>query len=139
MPQPLEGTIDLPLSKIEAGDGSEQVGIDEDEGKRAVTEYRVLDSLARKYALMELRPLTGRMHQLRVHMKAIGCPILGDFKYGDGNNSAQTVGVGNTLHLHARRIVIPAFGGEKKVDVTAPLPQHMQHSFKALGIDVPKR
>jgi 23S rRNA pseudouridine955/2504/2580 synthase len=138
VPQPLEGAIDLPLSKIEAGDGYEQVGIDEDEGKRAVTEYRVLDSLARKYALMELRPLTGRMHQLRVHMKAIGCPILGDYKYGDGTNNAQTVGVGNTLHLHARRIVIPAFGGEKKVDVTAPLPQHMQQSFKALGIDVIK-
>ena len=132
-------TIDIPLSKSEYSEGFEQVGIDEEEGKRAITEYRVMDSLARKYALMELKPLTGRMHQLRVHMQAIGCPIVGDHKYGGSMNQAEALGVENKLHLHARRIVIPAMNGSKKVEVTAPLPSHMQHSFKALGISIPKK
>jgi 23S rRNA pseudouridine955/2504/2580 synthase len=139
VPQPLEGVIDLPLSKAEKAAGFEQVGVDEEDGKRAITEYRVLDTLARKYAFVELKPLTGRMHQLRVHMQAIGCPIVGDGKYGGGIDDTQMLGVENQLHLHARRIVIPAMAGSKAVEVSAPLPAHMQRSFKTLGIDVPKR
>ena len=50
----------------------------------------------------------------------------------------KSLGVENILHLHARRIVIPAMGAGKKIDVTAPLPPHMKNSFKALGIDIPK-
>jgi 23S rRNA pseudouridine955/2504/2580 synthase len=138
LPQPLNGKINLPLSKADMSPGYERMGVDEEEGKVAITEYRVLDSLARKYALVELKPITGRMHQLRVHMEAIGCPIVGDPKYGSHSNNASGLGVSDSLHLHARRIIIPAFGGEKKVDISAPLPPHMQKSFKALGIDIPK-
>ena len=86
----------------------------DEEGQKAVTEYRVLDTLARKFALMELKPLTGRTHQLRVHMAAIGCPILGDHKYGGSNENGKALGVENILHLHARRIVIPSVLGGKK-------------------------
>jgi 23S rRNA pseudouridine955/2504/2580 synthase len=138
-PLQLSGKIDLPLSKADLGEGFEHVGVDEEEGKRAVTEYRVIDTLARKFALIELKPITGRMHQLRVHMMAIGCPILGDHKYGGSMNDAKGLGVENILHLHARRIVIPAMAGQKSVDITAPLPPHMQRSFKALGLDLPKK
>lgn len=139
VPMPPVGDISLPLSKAEKFDNYEQVGVDEAEGKYALTEYRVLDTLARKYALMELKPLTGRMHQLRVHMEAVGCPIIGDPKYGDGAAKARELGVENILHLHARRIVIPGMGKQKAIEVTAPLPGHMQRSFKALGIDIPKK
>jgi 23S rRNA pseudouridine955/2504/2580 synthase len=143
-PQPPVGFIDLPLNKIARPDNYEQVEVDEEEGKYAKTEYRVIDSLARKFALVELKPLTGRMHQLRVHMAAIDCPIVGDHKYGGGmkqpkNSDAGTIGVEDVLHLHARRIVIPALPGGKKVDITAPLPKHMINSFEALGLDIPKR
>ena len=145
-PLQLQGTIDLPLLKKEnplasgrpggpEGRDYEIMQVDHENGQKAITEYRVIDQLARKFALVELKPLTGRTHQLRVHMQAIGCPILGDHKYGGSNDDAKSVGVENILHLHARRIVIP---GNKKIDVTAPLPEHMKSSFKALGLDVPK-
>lgn len=137
-PLPPVGTIDLPLLKATWGDSlQEKIGVDES-GKYAVTEYRVLDSLVRKFALMELKPLTGRTHQLRVHMEAIGCPIVGDHKYSGSTTAAKELGVENILHLHARRIVIPNFMG-KTIDVSAPLPSHMMKSFKALGLDVPKK
>ena len=118
--------------------------VDQEGGQKSITEYRTLDFLARKFALMELNPLTGRTHQLRVHMQAIGCPIVGDHKYGGsmgsfGNSDAGSVGVENILHLHARRIVIPAIAGGKPIDITAPLPEHMVNSFRALGLDVPKK
>jgi len=144
VPQPLSGFVELPLLKAAQGD-RELVGVDEEEGKYAKTEYRVIDALARKFALVELKPLTGRMHQLRVHMAAIGCPIVGDHKYGGGlkfvGNNISALGVQDVLHLHARRIVIPAnlTGDRTAVDVSAPLPPHMVKSFKALGIDVPKK
>lgn len=131
------GTIDYRLLKAEHGDNSyERVAVDDEEGKYARTEYRVLESLARRFSLMELKPLTGRTHQLRVHMQAIDCPIVGDDKYGFYDIPSHDVGITDGLHLHARRIVIPAFGSGKKIDVTAPFPPHMKESFKALGIEV---
>lgn len=157
LPDPLRGTIDLPMRKKndpkadalrkglvapEHGEGGrdyEIMHIDEEEGQKAVTEYRVLDTLARRFALVELKPLTGRTHQLRVHMAAIGCPILGDHKYGGSMTDAKGIGVENVLHLHARSIHIPGFGGGKAVEVSAPLPPHMEQSFRALGLDVPKK
>ncbi|MDE3060541.1 MAG: RluA family pseudouridine synthase [Pseudomonadota bacterium] len=137
-PLPPLGVIDLKLAKAAEGKfGREQMQVDE-EGKRAVTEYRTLDALARKFALLELKPLTGRTHQLRVHLAAIGCPILGDHKYGGASEDASAIGVENILHLHARRIVIPAAIAGKAVDVKAPLPEHMKRSFLALGLDIPR-
>lgn len=133
------GTIDYRLLKAEHGENSyERVAVDDEEGKYAKTEFRVVESLAKRFSLIELKPLTGRTHQLRVHMQAINCPIVGDEKYGGDELQAQDVGIADGLHLHARRIVIPAFGSGKKIDVTAPYPPHMKESFKALGIEVKK-
>jgi 23S rRNA pseudouridine955/2504/2580 synthase len=126
-PQLNEGKIDLPLAKQEEGD-VEKVAIDEEDGKRAVTYYRVLERLSRTLAWVELMPVTGRTHQLRVHMAAIGHPIIGDGKYGA--REAMMEGLSNKLHLHARRIVIP-----KVLDVTAPLPRHMLETWKKLGLE----
>lgn len=140
VPMPGRGTIDLPLSKYTHAETlREQVGVDETDGKSAITEYRVLESLARRFAFVEMKPLTGRMHQLRVHMASVGCPIVGDHKYGGSMNEAKALGVENVLHLHARRIVIPASGAGKAIDVSAPLPAHMRASFEALGLDIPKK
>lgn len=137
-PLPTRGSIELPLLKSSRENAREQVYVDEEEGQYAKTEYRIIDSLARKFALVELKPLTGRTHQLRVHMASIGCPIVGDHKYGGSTNDAKSIGVENILHLHARRIVIP-MGKGHAIDVTAPLPEHMKKSFRALGLDVPKK
>lgn len=144
-PDPLAGIIDLPLLKKESprlsgtpggpdGRDYEIMQVDE-EGQRAVTEYRTLDMLGGKLTLMELKPLTGRTHQLRVHMTSIGCPIVGDHKYGGDMTQGESLGIENKLHLHARHIALPSILGSKKVAVTAPLPAHMKNSFDALGID----
>ena len=148
-PLPAQGTIDQPLLKKENPKASAHAALRREpgreyevmqvdaEGQKAITEYRVLDSLTQTFALMELKPLTGRTHQLRVHMQAIGHPILGDHKYGGSNTNARSLGVENILHLHARRIVIPTLiSGGAAIDVTAPLPEHMKKSFKALGIEI---
>ena len=102
-PLPLKGTIDKPLAKCTAGEGGfEKMGVD-DAGKRAITDYQVIEMLAGKFSVMQLSPLTGRTHQLRVHMAEIGCPIVGDGKYG-GKLLETAMDVENKLHLHAWRI-----------------------------------
>lgn len=139
VPFEFKGMIDYKLMKASQGDEFyERVAVDDEDGKYAQTEYRVVEALARKFAFMELKPLTGRTHQLRVHMAAIGCPIVGDHKYGGSTTDAEAMGVENQLHLHARRIQIPAMGGIKAIDVSAPLPPHMKKSFDALGIETKK-
>jgi 23S rRNA pseudouridine955/2504/2580 synthase len=106
-------------------------GEEEDE-QRAVTQYAVLDHAAKIAAWMSLRPQTGRQHQLRAHMDHLGTPILGDNKYNGDRNLPD--GVENQLHLHARRLVFPHPRGGT-VDVTAPLPEHMLHTFDLFGFD----
>src|SRR6478736_7599636 len=76
-----EGTIDAPLAK-QPGTGGEKMHINEESGQPARTRYRVIDRVGNRAAWVELQPLTGRTHQLRVHLAAIGHPIVGDGKYG---------------------------------------------------------
>ncbi len=129
VPRPSEGKIDLPLAKRPAR-GGERVAVDEDEGKRAVTHYRVLDAAGKQVALVELEPRTGRTHQLRAHMAALGTPILGDGKYGGRAAFLPGAELAKRLHLHARSITLP--DGRT---VTAPLPPHMRESLKDLGLE----
>jgi tRNA pseudouridine32 synthase/23S rRNA pseudouridine746 synthase len=77
---------------------------------------------------LALEPLTGRTHQLRVHCAAMGWPILGDSVYG----SAPRAG-GPGLHLHAREIVVPLYKNRAPIQVTAPVPPHMQERLRACG------
>jgi len=128
-PEIMQGKIDLPLAKQEEGD-VEKVAIDEEDGKNAVTLYTVRERLASTMAWVELMPITGRTHQLRVHMAAIGHPIIGDGKYGGREAFVRGMDFASKLHLHARRIVIPGM-----LDVTAPLPKHMQESWDTLGLE----
>lgn len=130
VPDSEEGKIDMPLSKQEEGD-HEKMAVDAEEGKRAVTYFRIIERLANSYSWVELRPITGRTHQLRVHMAEIGNPIIGDGKYGGKEAHIEGMGISGKLHLHARRLIIPGV-----VDVTAPLPPHMQGSWKSLGLDL---
>ncbi len=129
VPEIRQGKIDIPLSKQDDGD-IEKVGIDEEDGKRAVTFYTVIDNLSKMLSWVELMPVTGRTHQLRVHMAEIGHPILGDGKYGAREAFIDGMELSRKLHLHARRLVIPGM-----LDVTAPLPAHMEKSWKTLGLD----
>ncbi len=141
-PVPVEGRIDMPLIRIGGARGERTAPADRDdpEGARAVTDYQTLDHAARKLAWLELKPLTGRTHQLRVHCVALRAPILGDVKYAepDQNNAfAATVeGLSKQLHLHARRLVLPHPAGGTLL-VEADLPPHMKATFQTLGFHAP--
>jgi len=145
-PEPLEGEIDLPLMRSHGPGGERTMTAAEDEPKaaRARTFYRTLDTAGRRFAWLELSPLTGRTHQLRVHCAALGVPILGDALYGPREDAfGQRLREGrsrgelpNRLHLHARRLVLPhPLGGV--LEVEAELPPHMQKTFQLLGFKVP--
>ncbi|MBY0343851.1 MAG: RluA family pseudouridine synthase [Sphingomonadales bacterium] len=136
-PDLAEGVIDAPLAK-QPGTGGEKMHIDEENGAAAKTRYRVVDSAGQRAAWVELEPLTGRTHQLRVHMAAIGHPIVGDGKYG-GQDAFLTGAVSRKMHLHARRLIITepkaGEGSGGKLDVTAELPPHFAASMEVLGFD----
>ncbi len=134
MPEPRRGTIDLPLAKRAVGH-KEAVAADPDEGKRAVTHFTTLETVGRKAAWLAFWPRTGRTHQLRVHAAAIGCPILGDGKYGGQAAFLPGAEIPKQLHLHARRLVLPHPSGRGMIDVTAPLPEHMRASWAYFGFD----
>ena len=131
-PTPTEGMIDAPLAK-QPGTGGEKMHVDEEHGLPAKTRWRVIDRAGNRAAWVELQPLTGRTHQLRAHMAAIGHPIVGDAKYG-GADAFLTGGISRKLHLHARRIRIDAPDGGK-IDVTAELPEHFAESLATLGFE----
>ncbi len=132
VPSADEGLIDAPLSK-QPGTGGEKMHVDEEGGAAAKTRWRVIDRAGNRAAWIELQPLTGRTHQLRAHMAAIGHPIVGDGKYG-GADSFLTGGISRKLHLHARRLRIDSPGGGK-IDATAELPDHFAQSLETLGFE----
>ncbi len=147
-PVPVEGRIDLALVRHGNARGAHVFAATDDdtETAHAITDYRTLDHAGRRLAWLELKPLTGRTHQLRVHCASLDAPILGDVKYGSLRNTDDR-GVRNTavvrgeglaegLHLHARRIDLPHPRGGRLV-VEAPLPAHMRASFAALGFSEP--
>ena len=120
-PEGDSGEIDVALSRLDADRGWWMRA--DPAGLPARTSWRVLGR-AEGRALLELKPHTGRTHQLRVHCQSMGWPILGDPVYGAG---------GASLHLHARRIVVPMQDGKPPVEAEAPVPAHMREAIEACG------
>ncbi len=133
VPEVREGTIEAPLAK-QPGTGGEKMHVDEEAGQIAKTRYRVVETAGKKAAWLELEPLTGRTHQLRVHCAAMGNPIVGDGKYG-GQDAFLTGSVSRKMHLHARRLVISSPAGGK-LDATADLPEHFAATMEQMGFDL---
>jgi len=127
-----DGMIELPIAK-QPGTGGEKMHVDEAEGQPARSRYRVIERAGNRAAWVELQPFTGRTHQLRVHMAAIGHPIVGDGKYG-GPEAFLTGGISRKMHLHSRRISVDHPDGGK-IDVEAELPTHFAESLSGLGFD----
>ena len=132
-PSPQEGRLDLPLVKFGGLRGGERVAVaepGETDSTHAITDYRTLDAAGRKLAWLELRPITGRTHQLRVHCVALGAPIVADHKYG--GEAALVDGLADKLHLHARALSLPHPEGGT-LTLEADLPAHMRETFRRIG------
>jgi tRNA pseudouridine32 synthase/23S rRNA pseudouridine746 synthase len=129
-PTPDEGEIDQPLGRLDADRGW-WMRVDP-LGTPARTRWRVLgrgaSAQGRPLAFLELAPLTGRTHQLRVHCAAMGWPVLGDRVYGSGKADGAP-----PLHLHARRVVVPIDKHKPPTAIEAPVPQHMHEALQACG------
>jgi 23S rRNA pseudouridine1911/1915/1917 synthase len=120
----LETTDEKKLAKISSG------------GKESITAYRTLQTTSfgeRVLALLECRPLTGRLHQVRVHLDSIGCTILGDELYG----SKWIQAASPRLALHAHRLVFSHPVSGELVDVHSPWPRDLGPLLKRLGFSRP--
>jgi tRNA pseudouridine32 synthase/23S rRNA pseudouridine746 synthase len=118
-----EGLIDLPLGRLDPSRGWWMKA--DPAGLPSRTAWTVL-ARGERHALLELRPLTGRTHQLRVHCAAQGFAILGDPIYGHGGPTG--------LQLHARRIAIPLYKAKPPIEVEAPVPEHMHAAIADCGL-----
>lgn len=139
VPRVRQGRVSTYLARGESGENETRMEVARhgDEGaSHALTYYAVIDQAAQKLAWMSLKPVTGRTHQLRAHAAHIGHPIIGDPKYFSVENWELPGGIQNRLHLLARRIVVPHPRTGRPLDVTAPLPPHMQQTFNLLGFDL---
>ena len=119
-PPRTEGEIAAPLLKRSTALEGWRMAVDP-AGQRAVTEWRALGE-ANGLSWLELRPRTGRTHQVRAHCAHLGCPILGDARYGGGEGAA--------MHLLARAVALPL---EPPVAASAPPPEHMRAALSACG------
>jgi RluA family pseudouridine synthase len=120
------GTVDAPILKVSARGQGWRIRIDP-AGQQSITDWSVMgrcDDLT----WIEWRPRTGRTHQIRVHAKHLGCPLLGDAYYGPDPETAAR------LHLLARAVSVPPLAPSKPpIQVTAPPPEHMKEALVACG------
>ena len=143
------GTIDLPLSKSSTKN-YQRISVDQNIGKRAITEYKVVDKVGQRVALVALYPKTGRTHQLRVHLEYINAPIVGDNKYRglsevymssqnlpEHKKLSQIKWIPNNiknLQLHAYSITIP-----QSETITAEVSEDFKQNLKFLGLKLPSK
>jgi 23S rRNA pseudouridine955/2504/2580 synthase len=135
VPEPRHGRIDVALIKAATPEGDRVRAATEAEqalAQRAITDYEVLRQWRDRWALVELRPQTGRQHQLRAHLAHLGTPIVHDGKY-PSERPALAIGQGR-LQLLARRIVLPGLEAKYEIDVTAAPPGHMAEAMASLGL-----
>ena len=129
LPHPEKGEIKAPLAQKQVGPRMDRRMVDE-KGCEAISLYAVQDHLADKISWLQMSPLTGRTHQLRIHAaQALKTPILGDTRYGP--KEGWDFNIPKKMYLHARAISLPL--SHKTLVVEAPLPEHFQEAFRHFG------
>ncbi len=133
-PRPVDGIIDRPLAKTGLGDRELVTVVDAKDlaAKPALTEFVTVSRAGPRAAWLALRPHTGRTHQLRAHLLALGHAILGDPKYNTPA-SIETSGP-LKLQLHARRLTLP-HPARGLIDIEAPLSPELRAGFTRFGFD----
>jgi 23S rRNA pseudouridine955/2504/2580 synthase len=133
-PKPGEGVLELPLAKKGVGDREMMVPTDpkDPRAETAETEFVTIARAGPRAAWMALWPHTGRTHQLRAHMLAMGHPILGDPKYND--DASRSLSEGLKLQLHARRLVLP-HPSRGTLALEAPISPELRAGFERFGFD----
>jgi 23S rRNA pseudouridine955/2504/2580 synthase len=133
-PKPGEGVLDLPLAKKGVGDREMMVPADpkDERAETAETEFVTIARAGPRAAWMALWPHTGRTHQLRAHMLAMGHPILGDPKYN--NEASVELSQGLKLQLHARRLILP-HPSRGTLALEAPISPELRAGFERFGFD----
>jgi 23S rRNA pseudouridine1911/1915/1917 synthase len=135
-PEPAEGVIKKPIFEYEGRAARDprvkKIARVSPKGKAAVTAYRVIES-ATAGALVECRAVTGRLHQVRVHLDSIGCPILGDDIYGP----TAVREASPRLALHAHRIVFTHPKTGEMVDVSSAFPEDLKPVLKKMKLKLP--
>ncbi|MFZ0266151.1 RluA family pseudouridine synthase [Caulobacter sp.] len=131
-PHPTEGVIELHLAKRGVGDRELVVPAEpkDQDAQPAETEFVSISRAGPRVTFMALRPHTGRTHQLRAHMKAIGHPILGDPKYSDEKSTQLSEGL--KLQLHARSVMLP-HPSVGMLFIEAPISPELKAGFAKFG------
>jgi len=140
-PQPRMGSIAIRLKTQDRGHGVTWSHADNPVPrvgeKTALTRYRVLQTAATGPALVALAPETGRKHQLRAHLAAIHCPIIGDARYGIASELQEAMpwhaALDPALHLHALGLAFAHPITQRHLVIKAPLPAHMTKACQAFG------
>lgn len=115
-PAQAEATLTHYISTVERNNKSYASLTPKEGAKKAMLSYRLI-ARSERYNLLEVNLMTGRKHQIRVQLSAIGCPVKGDLKYGDKRSNPD-----GSISLHARRIQFVHPVSQKQIDVTAPVP-----------------
>jgi 23S rRNA pseudouridine1911/1915/1917 synthase len=120
--------VDAPLGRRAA-----RIVVDRTGGKVAETAFRVMERLPRA-TLLEASPRTGRTHQIRVHLAAVGHPVLGDRPYGGAGEEAERIGLTRTF-LHAWRLTLNHPITQRRLDVEEPLPADLADALDRARAD----
>lgn len=122
-----DGTVDAPIGR--SPKDRKKMAINEKNGKRAVTHYRVLEHLKNQYTYVECQLETGRTHQIRVHLASIHHPLLGDTVYGPASNPFHLEG--QCLHAMVLGLIHPSTG--EYMEWEAPLPSYFTELLRKLS------
>ncbi len=123
-----EGIVDAPIGRSQTD--RKKMAINYNNGKDAITHYKVLEELKGKYSLVECRLETGRTHQIRVHLTSLGHPLLGDKIYGSSKSDYSSL-PGQMLHAGVLGFIHPTTG--KYIEFRCPLPEIFEQTYRKIS------